>query len=93
MPMDMILTNNANIKIKEVIRGNKIILECEDKTEYYCPKCGSYHLRCKDTFIRNIKNISIGEKAMRKPVFYDLRPINTVAKTVAVILIPHRKDY
>ena len=75
MPMDMILTNNANIKIKEVIRGNKIILECEDKTEYYCPKCGSYHLRCKDTFIRsyhlrckdtfirNIKNISIGEKA------------------------------
>ena len=63
MPMDMIVTNNANIKIKEVIRGNKIILECEDETEYYCPKCGSYHLRCKDTFVRNIKNISIGEKA------------------------------
>ncbi len=39
MPMDMIVTNNANIKIKEVIRGNKIILECEDETEYYCPKC------------------------------------------------------
>lgn len=63
MLVDMILTNNSNIKIKEVIRAQKIILECEDETEYYCPRCGSYELRCKDTFMRNIKNISIGEQA------------------------------
>lgn len=63
MLVDMILTNNSNIKIKEVIRAPKIILECEDETEYYCPRCGSYELRCKDTFMRNIKNISIGEQA------------------------------
>ena len=48
MPVDMILPNNANIKIKDVKQTKKIIIECEDKIEYYCPKCGSYHLRCKD---------------------------------------------
>lgn len=30
MPVDMILTNNSNIKIKEVKQARKIIIECED---------------------------------------------------------------
>lgn len=63
MLIDMILTNNANIKIKKVIQAKKILLDCEDETEYYCPYCGGTHLRCKDTFNRNIKNISIGGRA------------------------------
>lgn len=63
MPVDMILTNNENIKIKKVIQSKKIILDCEDETEYYCPRCGSFHLRCKDTFERNIKGISVGGRA------------------------------
>ena len=63
MPIDIILTNNANIKITGVTQAKKIIIDCKDETEYTCPKCGSCHLRCKDTFIRNIKNISIGGRA------------------------------
>lgn len=63
MLVDMILTNNENIKIKKVIQSKKIILDCEDETEYYCPRCGSFHLRCKDTFERNIKGISVGGRA------------------------------
>lgn len=63
MPLDMILTNNANIKVKKVIQAKKIILECSDETEYYCPHCGGFHLRCKDTFERNIKGISVGGRA------------------------------
>ena len=63
MPIDIILTNNANIKITGITQAKKIIIDCKDETEYTCPKCGSCHLRCKDTFIRNIKNISIGGRA------------------------------
>ena len=63
MPIEIILTNNANIKITGVTQAKKIIIDCKDETEYTCPKCGSCHLRCKDTFIRNIKNISIGGRA------------------------------
>lgn len=57
------ITKNKNIHIKEVKDGKKLLLECTDETEYYCPYCGSLHLRCKDTYIRNIKTISIGGKA------------------------------
>ena len=60
MPINKILTNDSNIKIKEVISGKKIILECEDEKEHFCPYCGSFDLRCKDSYIRNIKNINIG---------------------------------
>ncbi|MBR1825706.1 MAG: transposase family protein, partial [Alphaproteobacteria bacterium] len=58
-----IITKNANINIKNSQEyPQKIIVECEDETEYYCPVCGSYHLRCKDTLLRNVKGISIGGK-------------------------------
>ena len=63
MPICKILTNDANIKIKEVIKGKRIIFECEDDGEHYCPYCGSFDLRCKDSYTRNIKNISIGLNA------------------------------
>ena len=63
MPISKIVTNDANIKIKEVIRGKELILECEDEGEYYCPYCGSFDLRCKDSYTRNIKSISIGLNA------------------------------
>ena len=63
MLKDEIITRNSNIKIKEVKEGQKIILECEDETEYCCPHCGGFHLRCKDSFTRNIKGISVGNKA------------------------------
>lgn len=63
MPLSKILTNDANIKIKEVIKGKELILECEDEGEDYCPYCGSFDLRCKDSYTRHIKNISIGLNA------------------------------
>jgi len=62
MLKDSIITKNTNIKIKEIEEGRIIKLDCEDETEYYCPVCGSYHLRCKDTLHRCIKGISIGNK-------------------------------
>ena len=63
MPIEKYITGNEKIQIKEITEGKKLQLECEDNTEYYCPYCGSYHLRCKDTFIRNIKGIKLGNKA------------------------------
>lgn len=62
MPIDSILTKNEKLKIKSHEIGRKLVLECEDETAYYCPYCGSYELRTKDTFIRNIKHITIGGK-------------------------------
>ena len=63
LPPSKILTNDANIKIKEVIRGKGLIIECEAEGEDYCPYCGSFDLRCKDSYTRHIKNISIGLNA------------------------------
>ena len=63
MPIEKYITGNEKIQIKEITEGKKLLLECEDNTEYYCPYCGSYHLRCKDTFIKNIKGIKLGNKA------------------------------
>ena len=63
MPIEKYITGNEKIQIKEITEGKKLQLECEDNTEYYCPYCGSYHLRCKDTFIKNIKGIKLGNKA------------------------------
>lgn len=63
MPIENYITGNEKIQIKETIEGKKLVLECDDKTEYYCPYCGSYHLRCKDTFIKNIKGIKLGARA------------------------------
>ena len=64
MLKDDIITKNKNLKIKDTEeQSRRIIIDCEDDTEYYCPKCGSYHLRCKDTLHRHIKGISIGGKA------------------------------
>ena len=64
MLKDYIIIKNHNLKIKNTEEeAKRIIIDCEDDTEYYCPKCGSYHLRCKDTLLRNIKGISIGGKA------------------------------
>lgn len=57
------ITKNSNLQLKKVISGNKLILECTDETQYTCPYCGGTHLRCKDTFIRHIRNISISNKA------------------------------
>lgn len=57
MPIEKYITGNEKIQIKEIREGKKLVLECEDKTEYYCPYCGSYKLRCKDTFIINIKRV------------------------------------
>lgn len=63
MPMEKYITGNEKIQIKEISEGKKLVLECEDKTEYYCPYCGSYELRCKDTFIKNIRGIRVSNKA------------------------------
>ena len=63
MPIEKYITGNEKIQIKEITEGKKLQLECEDNTEYYCQYCGSYHLRCKDTFIINIKGIKLGNKA------------------------------
>ena len=63
MLKDYIITKNLNLKIKNTEeQSRRIIIDCEDETEYYCPKCGSYHLRCKDKLHRHIKGISIGNK-------------------------------
>lgn len=56
------ITKNTNIHIKKVFSGKKLLLECKDETQYFCHYCGSFHLRRKDTFTRNIKNISVGSK-------------------------------
>lgn len=63
MPIEKYITGNEKIQIKEITEGKKLLLGCEDNTKYYCPYCGSYHLRCKDTFIKNIKGIKLGNKA------------------------------
>lgn len=63
MPIEKYITGNEKIQIKKIEEGKKLVLECEDTTEYYCPYCGSYHLRCKDTFIKNIKGIRVNNKA------------------------------
>ena len=63
MPIEKYITGNEKIQIKEITEGKKLLLGCEDNTEYYCPYCGSNHLRCKDTFIKNIKGIKLGNKA------------------------------
>ncbi len=55
-----IITKNSNLQIKNIVNGKKIIIECDDMTDYYCPYCGCFELRTKDTFIRNIRHISIG---------------------------------
>lgn len=63
MPIDKYIAGNEKKQIKEIDEGKKLVLECEDKTEYYCPYCESYELRCKVTFIKNIKGIKLGNKA------------------------------
>ncbi len=62
MPLDSILSKNEKLQIKTHEIGRKLLLEYEDATEYYCPHCGSYELRTKDTFIRNIRHITIAGK-------------------------------
>ena len=42
IPIEDYITGNEKIQIKETREGKKLILECENKTEYYCPYCGSY---------------------------------------------------
>lgn len=63
MPISDYITQNTNLEVKNIIPSKKIILECTDHSKYHCPHCGSFSLRCKDTFIRNINSISIGTKA------------------------------
>ena len=42
MLKDDIITKNKNLKIKEIEeQSRRIIIDCEDDTEYYCPECGS----------------------------------------------------
>lgn len=57
------ITMDENIKVKNIIRTKNIIFECEDLNIYHCPRCGSFSLRCKDTYERNIKWMSIDGKA------------------------------
>lgn len=57
------ITHDENIKVKEIITSKKTIFDCEDLTSHHCPKCGSYNLRCKDTYQRNIKWISVEGRA------------------------------
>lgn len=36
MPIDKYIAGNEKKQIKEIDEGKKLVLECEDKTEYYC---------------------------------------------------------
>ncbi len=40
MPIEKYITGNEKIQIKKITEGKKLLLECEDNTEYYCPYCG-----------------------------------------------------
>lgn len=63
MPISDYITLNPSLEVKNIIDGTTLTFECFDHTQYHCPYCGSFSLRCKDTFTRNIKSISIGVRA------------------------------
>lgn len=62
MPYDEVITGLPLIKVKNVETHSHIYIDCEDISEHYCPYCGSFSLRKKDCFHRNIKSISISLK-------------------------------
>lgn len=61
MPYDHLITGLPYLKVEDVSGKAPICVRCRIEQEAVCPRCGSRHLRLKDTKRRKIKGITHGE--------------------------------
>lgn len=61
MPLDQVITNLPFLKILDFKKDGLVQLSVESSEEIKCLYCGSQKLRLKDSFVRKLRHISIGE--------------------------------
>lgn len=82
MLKDDIIIKNHNLKIKNTEEeAKRIIIDCEDDTEYYCPKCGSYHYVARTRYYGTSK----ASVSVVKQRYCVVRHINTNARSVVLL--------
>ena len=61
-PRDSILLDLPGFKIVEVSPTRPLVLKVEYEGQAKCPKCGAMDLRLKDSFLRRIRHVLIGQR-------------------------------